>query len=84
MNEYKGIYYNQKSTKVKYYEGGAHFKYIELFRILMKISKKEKKNISKHKELNSSNKFKVTKYILIYRILIIKTNIMKYHKNCHI
>ena len=39
MNEYKGIYYNNDSEH-QYYEGGAHFKYKELFKILEEISKK--------------------------------------------
>ena len=39
MEEYKGIYYNE-NTQHKYYEGGAHFKYNELYQILEEISKK--------------------------------------------
>ena len=33
MNEYKGIYYGN-SNEHHYFEGGAHFKYIELYRRL--------------------------------------------------
>ena len=33
MNEYKGIYYGN-SNEHHFYEGGAHFKYIELYRRL--------------------------------------------------
>ena len=39
MEDYKGIYYND-DTKQKYYEGGAHFKYKELYKILEELSKK--------------------------------------------
>jgi len=33
MEEYKGIYYNDDKEQ-QYYEGGAHFKYKELYKIL--------------------------------------------------
>ena len=33
MQEYKGIYYGETNEQ-KFYEGGAHFKYIELYRRL--------------------------------------------------
>lgn len=39
MEEYKGIYYNDDSEK-QYYEGGAHFKYEELFKALESLAKK--------------------------------------------
>lgn len=39
MEEYKGIYYNENAEQ-NYYEGGAHFKYIELYQILDEIAKK--------------------------------------------
>jgi len=39
MEEYKGIYYNDNAEQI-YYEGGAHFKYIELFKILEELAKK--------------------------------------------
>lgn len=42
MNEYKGIYY-QDDTEQHFYEGGAHFKYQELFNILDSLSKLNKK-----------------------------------------
>ena len=41
MDDYKGIYYSD-SIEPKYYEGGAHFKYIELYRILDFLEKKQK------------------------------------------
>ena len=39
MEEYKGIYYNDDKEQ-QYYEGGAHFKYKELYKILEELSKK--------------------------------------------
>ena len=39
MEEYKGIYYKD-DTEQKFYEGGAHFKYVELYKILEEIAKK--------------------------------------------
>ncbi len=39
MEEYKGIYYNDDKEQ-QYYEGGAHFKYKELYKILEELAKK--------------------------------------------
>ena len=36
MDEYKGIYYGD-DTEQKFYEGGAHFKYSDLYKILEKL-----------------------------------------------
>jgi hypothetical protein len=47
--EYKGIFYD-KEEEQKFYEGGAHFSYIELYNVLekfLKIKKEEKKNKKK-------------------------------------
>ncbi|MCQ2821101.1 MAG: hypothetical protein MJ252_27900 [archaeon] len=45
MNEYKGIYYGS-SNEQKFYEGGAHFKYSALYKILKKLAEKaENKSI---------------------------------------
>jgi hypothetical protein len=38
INDYKGQYYKENSEK-KYYEGGAHFSYKELYKRLIEISK---------------------------------------------
>jgi hypothetical protein len=59
MEEYKGIYYGDESER-KYFEGGAHFKYIKLYRILEKIARernlKERENeFYVHKRNNMSN-----------------------------
>ena len=40
MEEYKGIYYNDNGDDQPYYEGGAHFKYIDLYEILLKLEKR--------------------------------------------
>ena len=36
--QYKGIFYNNKTTH-RFYEGGAHFSYIELVQILKDLKK---------------------------------------------
>ena len=46
--EYKGIFYAKNDSNHKYYEGGAHFKYIDLYNILKTLSKK--KSLSKTKK----------------------------------
>ena len=52
MREYKGIYYGDDTEK-KYFEGGAHFKYIKLYKILEQIAyeQKLKEKEEKQKEL---------------------------------
>jgi hypothetical protein len=40
MEEYKGIYYNDDGDDQPYYEGGAHFKYIDLYETLLKLEKR--------------------------------------------
>ncbi len=39
MEEYKGLYYND-NTEQKFYEGGAHFRYKDLYKILEELVKK--------------------------------------------
>ena len=56
MEEYKGIYYNDNAEQ-QYYEGGAHFKYIELYKILDEMankanSKKIPKTIKQNTNIN--------------------------------
>ena len=42
LNEYKGIFYNEnEEDEQKYYEGGAHFKYYELYDILEELVLKQ-------------------------------------------
>lgn len=45
MEEYKGIYFNEKKEQ-KFYEGGAHFKYRDLVRMLESIGGKSQMNIN--------------------------------------
>ena len=61
MKEYKGIYYGDDSEK-KFFEGGAHFKYIKLYRILEQLSleqkmqqKENQKELYVHKRNKLSN-----------------------------
>ena len=49
MEEYKGIYYGDESER-KFFEGGAHFKYSKLYKILEKLAK-ERNGKEKQKEL---------------------------------
>ena len=43
--EYKGLFYAKNDSNHKYYEGGAHFKYIDLYNILKILSKKKSYSI---------------------------------------
>ena len=54
MEEYKGIYYNDDEEQ-QYYEGGAHFKYSELYKILEDL----------YKKLNSKKIPKIFKHVRI-------------------
>ena len=62
MEEYKGIYYGD-DTKQKFYEGGAHFKYSKLYKILEQLAKERKSKgkkeellyVKKKNKLNRSN-----------------------------
>ena len=56
MEEYKGIYYNDDKEQ-QYYEGGAHFKYKELYKILEELAKK----------MNSKKIPKKNKIVRIYK-----------------
>lgn len=59
MDEYKGIYYNDDKEQ-QYYEGGAHFKYKELYKILEELSKK----------INSKKIPKTIKHVSITSIIL--------------
>jgi hypothetical protein len=59
MEEYKGIYYNDDKEQ-QYYEGGAHFKYKELYKILEELSKK----------INSKKIPKTIKHVSIISIIL--------------
>ena len=70
MEEYKGIYYGD-DTEQKFYEGGAHFKYSKLYKLLEILveerKEKEKENkpellyVHKNKNLNNSKNTKINK-----------------------
>ena len=53
MADYKGIYYkrdnNKHDNKQKFFEGGAHFKYITLYRILRELHFAQVKRMNKEK-----------------------------------
>ena len=60
--QYKGIFYNNKTTH-HYYEGGAHFSYYALVKALSELKQdlnKERKNISQESS-SSSSKEKIKK-----------------------
>lgn len=63
MEEYKGLYYNEVA-ELKYYEGGAHFKYKDLYRLLEELSRKEN-----YKKIPKNLK-PVSKFFLIIKMLI--------------
>ena len=67
--EYKGIYYGDDEKVQHYYEGGAHFKYSQLYKILSLIAEqKEKKSLKKEKLLSSSKKITNKKRNIIFNI----------------
>lgn len=67
MQDFKGIYYGD-STEKKYYEGGAHFKYNDLYKALSLLCKS--KSICKKREsIKSHNK--------VRNILNVNTEIRK-------
>ena len=55
-NAYKGLFYgNNEEDEPQFYEGGAHFSYNELCKILEKIVKKEKNEYEKDLVINIFN-----------------------------
>lgn len=56
MLNYKGLFYNEEREK-KYFEGGAHFKYNQLYRLLEKISSAQKVKL-KREQLVKKGAFK--------------------------
>ena len=61
MEEYKGIYYGDESER-KFFEGGAHFKYIKLYKALEKIAK-ERISLEKEQEIYIHKKNNLTNYL---------------------
>ncbi len=60
MADYKGIYYNN-DNKLKFFEGGAHFKYIQLCKILERLSAAQKVKLKKEEFLKKGNSRRGTK-----------------------
>ena len=50
MDNYKGIYANHKTNKPRFFEGGAHFKYKDLYRILELIYEKREEKKKRESE----------------------------------
>ena len=61
MEEYKGIYYGDESER-KFFEGGAHFKYIKLYKALEKIAK-ERISLEKEQEIYIHRKNNLSNYL---------------------
>ena len=53
MLNYKGLFYNDQKQK-KYYEGGAHFKYKHLVKVLEELKKKQDEKESEEKTHNKN------------------------------
>ena len=55
MDNYKGLYYKETKEQ-RFYEGGAHFPYEELFKILIYLKEEQdKKQKEEQKEQNKNN-----------------------------
>ena len=78
MEEYKGIYYGD-TTEQQFYEGGAHFKYIDLFKKLEILYQKQM-------TINSIEENKNVKFIffnlnnLFYSLIELEIIKIFYHK----
>ena len=55
MADYKGIYY-KNDNKQKFYEGGAHFNYYRLYKILEKLSLEQKMKNKRDKLIETREK----------------------------
>ena len=71
MDEYKGIYYGEESER-KYFEGGAHFKYLHLYKVLDKLSKEQKCQLDHQKSSENMDNLilKVINFLLIINCYI--------------
>ena len=68
MEVYKGIYYGD-SNQQKFYEDGAHFKYIELFKILDILEKKTKKGFFSFKKSRPCNYINIINFFRINKLI---------------
>jgi hypothetical protein len=62
-DNYKGFFYND-NDEPKYYEGGAHFKYIDLYEKLENLVKKEEENY-KSIEVKSEKNIKINNRLVL-------------------
>ncbi len=65
-NNFKGIFYNVNEEQ-KFFEGGAHFKYNDLYKILESIYKERIKSNSTEKNNNLSNNKIISSYKILYQ-----------------
>lgn len=87
--DYKGVFYAKNESEQMYFEGGAHFRYIDLFNILKKIQKKNSLSQGKHNSNNNNNtnistnksKNKSSKNLLISENKIPINFLINIHKN---
>ena len=82
MADYKGIYY-QDDSKQRFFEGGAHFKYIHLYKVLQKLSSSQKEKLKREQLVNKreiKKKEKNQKSNLSIAKKINKVNILIYNK----
>ena len=60
VNNYKGVYFGNDSNEQKFYEGGAHFKYRDLYKVLENIAlniPNERRGISEEPKKKSNFKY---------------------------
>ena len=82
MADYKGIYY-QDDSKQRFFEGGAHFKYIHLYKVLQKLSSSQKEKLKREQLVNKreiKKKEKNLKSNVPIAKKINKVNILIYNK----
>ena len=79
IENYKGIYFGDENEQ-QYYEGGAHFKYKDLYNILEELIKKEEKMnnpITTDYNYSPDNTILNFNFISKYKSRNIKENIKK-------
>ena len=89
--EYKGMYFNDDNddnneNKLKFYEGGAHFKYIDLYNILKQLENSlpqqiEGDNRKKIKSEEKIRKIYINNYNNINDEIISRNNNNVYYSN---
>ena len=84
MADYKGIYYkDNKEDKQIFYEGGAHFKYNKLYKILEKLALNQKMRIKRDKLIERRERKLNERYKRLNKSVeernINKVSFIKYH-----